>query len=92
MMKKASALLCLLSLLAATTLCQLVPMTSQGMGAGAVPQDSLAARAQADSLFKGSQFHVVKKELAVADQVRIGTTVMVFIIVVMSFMNNFNPE
>jgi hypothetical protein len=88
--KRLSALLCAIALSAATALSQTAPMTAQV--AGKAPMDSVAAKAQADSLFNGAQFHVIKKEIAVADQVRIGTTIMVFIIVVMSFMNNFNPE
>lgn len=70
------------------------------LGQVGFPQVTTTATAAGDSSRTASdstkadmgQYKVVKKDLVPEDQVRIGTTIMFFIIVVMSFMNNFNPE
>ena len=55
-------------------------------------QDSLAAKAKSDSLLATTQYKVIKKDVVVSDQVKIGAAIMTFVIVVMSFFKNFNPD
>jgi hypothetical protein len=47
--------------------------------------------AEGDSV-KTEQFPIVKREIKAADQIKVGTTIMVFVIIVMTLMNNYNPE
>ncbi|MFH0919893.1 MAG: hypothetical protein V1913_05975 [Fibrobacterota bacterium] len=63
---------------------------SRGMAPASVAVDSVrAVTAETDSL---PMARVIKKDLNPKEQVLIGTSIMAFIVVVMAFMNNFNPE
>jgi len=84
--KRVLACACIISLLAVSVLPQ--PEVKQSP----TVQDSVTAKAQADSALAASQYRVIKKDLVVSDQVKLGTAVMVFIIVVMSLSKNFNPS
>ena len=89
-MRKIPLLVCAVALLFTQAFLQ-APGPLPGADAAATA-DTSASSAAADSAINESQYRVVKKDVVVPDQVKIGTTVMVFIIVVMSFFKNFNPD
>jgi hypothetical protein len=60
--------------------------------APSTPGDTIPVISSADSVLAPSNYRVVKKDFVVSDQVKIATAIMTFVIVVMSFMNNFNPD
>ncbi|MBL8025427.1 MAG: hypothetical protein JNL74_03405 [Fibrobacteres bacterium] len=38
------------------------------------------------------KYPIIKREVKVSDQIRIGTTIMVFVVLVMTLVNNYNPD
>jgi len=85
--------LLIFSLLCATGFSQMVgelPTSSTALPTtmGAVTDSTKPAAAAADSL----PMRVIKKDLNAREQILIGASVMAFIVVVMAFMNNFNPN
>jgi aspartyl-tRNA(Asn)/glutamyl-tRNA(Gln) amidotransferase subunit B len=65
-----------------------------GGGTLSAHSDSVStAQAAADTLAPEDQsYRIIKRNIEPADQIKIGTAVMVFIIVVMALSNNYNPE
>lgn len=88
-MTRLIACICVFTLLVVSVLPEQLPLAGTPQTA---VQDSAVLKAQADSALANSQYKVVKKDLVVSDQVKIGTSIMVFVILVMSFFKNFNPD
>jgi hypothetical protein len=65
-----------------------------GGGTLSAPSDSVSTeQAAADTLApEDKSYRIIKRDINPADQIKVGTAVMVFLIVVISLSNNYNPE
>ncbi|OGJ85893.1 MAG: hypothetical protein A2268_09970 [Candidatus Raymondbacteria bacterium RifOxyA12_full_50_37] len=83
-----AALLCFVLVFPCNTASQILPNQKSGSPAAT---DSLSEAALADTLQNAKPI-VIKKDINASAQVKMGVTVMTFIIVVMVLANNFNPD